>query len=103
MRGWPDVAGIADELVDLTSDARTASSTSADVSRSSAQSEAALAASAPYGDVPRAPTRAKVDSAALYEIYKAACRAMSVQPASVPAAPARVSVLRRLARFGKPK
>jgi glycosyltransferase involved in cell wall biosynthesis len=103
MRGWPDVAAIADELVALTSGARVAElSQRARLARDAADAEARAGTGVPYEGVARARARATLDAATLHGIYAAACRAMSLDaaPARAPQdMPARRSPLERLLRL----
>ena len=101
MRGWPDVAGIADELVDITVGARAAEARERGrLARAAAEAEAGVAANAPYEGVVRSATPSSADAATLHEIYVAACRAMSV-PAKPMALAGDVSGLGSLVRIGK--
>jgi glycosyltransferase involved in cell wall biosynthesis len=103
MREWPDVAGIADELVEITSGARVAELRDRSrLARAAAQAEAIAGTTVPYEDITRCATRPKPDAATLHEIYAAACRAMSVvalPPRPSPEAAARPSPLTRLLRL----
>jgi glycosyltransferase involved in cell wall biosynthesis len=99
MRGWPDVATIADELVAVTADGPGLQKCRA-LARAAASAEASAAAGVPYQDVVRDPARPLPDLATVRAIYDAACRAMSVAAHPAPA-PNRVpaSPLDRLLRF----
>jgi glycosyltransferase involved in cell wall biosynthesis len=103
MRGWPDIAAMADELVDLTGVPRAAELRErARLARAAADAVAAAGACVPYQDVRRSAWRPLPDAASLHHIYVAACRAMSV--VALPARPAtdaaaRPSSLARLLRF----
>jgi glycosyltransferase involved in cell wall biosynthesis len=101
MHAWPDVAGIADELVEITSGARVAELRDRSrLARAAAAAEAHAGAIAPYEGVARSAMPPPLGAAALHEIYGAACRAMSVA-AVPPVTPqeARPSPLARLLRL----
>jgi hypothetical protein len=100
MRGWPDVAAIADELTQIAGGTRELEERSRRA-RAAGDAEANAGARAPYEDV-RAAVRPPPEAATLREIYHAACRAMSVDPRPTPTpvpAPAAASALDRLLRF----
>jgi glycosyltransferase involved in cell wall biosynthesis len=99
MRGWPDAAAIADELVQITSAAGELAALRV-AARAAASAEAEAPAPAPYAGVVREGSRPLPELAAIREIYGAACRAMSVAAHAVPVpAPASASALDRLLRF----
>ena len=103
MRGWPEVAAIADELVELTSGVRAAEvAQRARLARGAAEAEARAGTAVPYEGVVRSAASPALDGPGLHGIYEAACRAMSVDamPARAPQdTPARRSPLERLLRL----
>ena len=105
MRGWPDIASIADELVEITDSSRAAElEQRARLARQAAAAEATAGSSPPYDGVVRAGVHPVPSAATLHEIYVAACRAMSVEAAPAPsraqpvASPSRLERLFRLVR-----
>jgi hypothetical protein len=97
------MAAIADELVDLTSGARAAELRGrGDLARAAAAAEARAGKSDPYEGLVRSATPLPADAATMYDLYAAACRAMSVDaapPGTPQDSPARPSPLERLVRF----
>jgi glycosyltransferase involved in cell wall biosynthesis len=99
MRGWPDVAAIAYELVEITAEGRELDERRA-LARAAAKAEASASAGAPYAGIVRAPARPLPELATVRAIYDAACRAMSVvAPPATAAHRVAASALDRILRF----